>query len=60
MWPWGPGEGRFGHGEEFGSTSVNDDFMRWGDNVPAPGSYSMSLVRPPLFLSPPLAWVSTA
>lgn len=34
MWLRGLGEGRLGHGEEFGSTSVNDDFVRWGDDVP--------------------------
>ncbi|KAH9171355.1 hypothetical protein EDB89DRAFT_2114528 [Lactarius sanguifluus] len=34
MWLQGVGEGRYGQGEGLGSTSVNDDLVRWGDDVP--------------------------
>lgn len=34
MWLQGVGEGRYGQGEGLGSTSVNDDFVRWGEDVP--------------------------
>lgn len=34
MWLLGVGEGLYGHGEGLGSTSVNDDFVRWGEDVP--------------------------
>jgi len=34
MWLRGVGEGRHDQGKDFGSTSVNDEFMRWGVNVP--------------------------
>ncbi|KAH9074183.1 hypothetical protein EDB83DRAFT_2549666 [Lactarius deliciosus] len=34
MWLQGVGEGRYGQGEGLGSTSVNDDLVRWGEDVP--------------------------
>jgi hypothetical protein len=34
MWLLGLGEGRFINGEGLGSTSVNDEFVRWGEDVP--------------------------
>ena len=34
MWLQGVGEGRYGQGEGLGSTSVNDELVRWGENVP--------------------------
>lgn len=34
MWLLGVGEGEYGTEEGLGSTSVNDDFLRWGEDVP--------------------------
>ncbi|KAI0298688.1 hypothetical protein B0F90DRAFT_1668976 [Multifurca ochricompacta] len=34
MWLQGVGEGRYGHGDGLGSTSVNDELVRWGEDVP--------------------------
>ncbi|KAI9458661.1 hypothetical protein BJY52DRAFT_417653 [Lactarius psammicola] len=34
MWLQGVGEGRYGQGEGLGSTSVNDDLVRWREDVP--------------------------
>ncbi|KAH9962869.1 hypothetical protein BC827DRAFT_177842 [Russula dissimulans] len=34
MWLLGVGEGKYGTEEGLGSTSVNDDFLRWGQDVP--------------------------
>ncbi|KAF8260814.1 hypothetical protein EI94DRAFT_1789756 [Lactarius quietus] len=34
MWLQGVGEGRYGQGDGLGSTSVNDELVRWGENVP--------------------------
>ncbi|KAI0287548.1 hypothetical protein BC826DRAFT_1108391 [Russula brevipes] len=34
MWLLGVGEGRYGHGEGLGTTSVNDDFVHWDNDVP--------------------------
>lgn len=34
MWLQGVAEGRYGQGEGLGSTSVNDDLVRWGKDVP--------------------------
>jgi hypothetical protein len=34
MWLQGVGEGRFMLGEGLGSTSVNDEFVRWNEDVP--------------------------
>ncbi|KAI9507577.1 hypothetical protein F5148DRAFT_1203591 [Russula earlei] len=34
MWLVGVGEGRYGNEEGLGSTSVNDGFVRWGEDVP--------------------------
>ncbi|KAI0266060.1 hypothetical protein BC834DRAFT_139560 [Gloeopeniophorella convolvens] len=34
LWLQGVGEGRFGRGDGLGSTSVNDELVRWGDDVP--------------------------
>jgi hypothetical protein len=34
MWLLGLGEGRYINGEGLGSTSVNDEFVRWGEDVP--------------------------
>ena len=34
MWLQGVGEGRYGQGEGLGSTSVNDELVRWSEDVP--------------------------
>ncbi|KAN0113892.1 hypothetical protein V8E52_007200 [Russula decolorans] len=34
MWLLGVGEGRYINGEGLGSTSVNDEFVHWGEDVP--------------------------
>src|SRR6266404_4172090 len=34
MWLQGVGEGLYAQGEGLGSTSVNDEFVRWGEDVP--------------------------
>ena len=55
MWLRGLGDGRYDRGEvELGSTSVNDDFVRWGEDVPrtmlvqhVPGTSSLFAPPPP-------------
>ncbi|KAI0064387.1 hypothetical protein BV25DRAFT_1898814 [Artomyces pyxidatus] len=34
MWLQGVGEGKYGLEEGMGTTNVNDDFVRWGEDVP--------------------------
>ena len=56
MWLRGLGDGRYDRGEvDMGSTSVNDDFVRWGEDVPRTELLQHVPGTPSLFAPPLLA-----